>query len=147
MREKVNLMKELENLSLTEKVVMAVFIPIFALVAGAEHIIAKLTGSTYNEVNIVVYYLIIPLSWTVMVDYITMLPFLTPMYIIAWIVFLWKDPLKFRDRCDWAFMKSVDFLLWFKKIGWNYIVSCVIICVVVPVLVYVELVYAIVHLE
>ena len=147
MREKVNLMKELENLSLTEKVVMAVFIPIFALVAGAEHIIAKLTGSTYNEVNIVVYYLIIPLSWTVMVDYITMLPFLTPMYIIAWIVFLWKDPMKFRDRCDWAFMKSVDFLLWFKKIGWNYIVSSVIICVVVPVLVYVELVYAIVNLE
>ena len=147
MREKVNLMKELENLSLTEKVVMAVFIPIFALVAGAEHIIAKLTGSTYNEVNIVVYYLIIPLSWTVMVDYITMLPFLTPMYIIAWIVFLWKDPLKFRDRCDWAFMKSVDFLLWFKKFGWNYIVSSVIICVVVPVLVYVELVYAIVNLE
>ena len=147
MREKVNLMKELENLSLTEKVVMAVFIPIFALVAGAEHIIAKLTGSTYNEVNIVVYYLIILLSWTVMVDYITMLPFLTPMYIIAWIVFLWKDPLKFRDRCDWAFMKSVDFLLWFKKIGWNYIVSSVIICVVVPVLVYVELVYAIVNLE
>ena len=147
MREKVNLMKELENLSLTEKVVMAVFIPIFALVAGAEHIIAKLTGSTYNEVNIVVYYLIIPLSWTVMVDYITMLPFLTPMYIIAWIFFLWKDPLKFRDRCDWAFMKSVDFLLWFKKIGWNYIVSSVIICVVVPVLVYVELVYAIVNLE
>ena len=140
-------MKELENLSLTEKVVMAVFIPIFALVAGAEHVIAKLTGSTYNEVNIVVYYLIIPLSWTVMVDYITMLPFLTPMYIIAWIVFLWKDPLKFRDRCDWAFMKSVDFLLWFKKIGWNYIVSSVIICVVVPVLVYVELVYAIVNLE
>lgn len=140
-------MKELENLSLTEKVVMAVFIPIFALVAGTEHIIAKLTGSTYNEVNIVVYYLIIPLSWTVMVDYITMLPFLTPMYIIAWIVFLWKDPLKFRDRCDWTFMKSVDFLLWFKKIGWNYIVSSVIICVVVPVLVYVELVYAIVNLE
>ena len=147
MREKINLMTELENLSLAEKVVMAVFIPIFALVAGAEHIIAKLTGSTYNEVNIVVYYLIIPLSWTVMVDYITMLPFLTPMYIIAWIVFLWKDPMKFRDRCDWAFMKSVDFLLWFKKIGWNYIVSSVIICVVVPVLVYIELVYAIVNLE
>ena len=147
MREKVNLMTELENLSLAEKVVMAVFIPIFALVAGAEHIIAKLTGSTYNEVNIVVYYLIIPLSWTVMVDYITMMPFLTPMYIIAWIVFLWKDPIRFRNRCDWAFMKSVDFLLWFKKIGWNYIVSSVIICVVVPVLVYIELVYAIVNLE
>ena len=138
---------EWESLSKWEMGVMVIMLPIFAVVAGLEHIVAKLTGATYNEVNIIVYYLLIPLSWTVMVDYITMLPFLTPMYIIAWIVFLWKDPMKFRDRCDWAFMKSVDFLLWFKKIGWNYIVSSVIICVVVPVLVYIELVYAIVNLE
>jgi len=41
-------------------------------------------------------------------------------------------------------MKSVEFLLYFRKIGWNYIVSSVIICVVVPVLIYVELIYAIV---
>lgn len=76
-----------------------------------------------------------------------MLPFLTPMYIIVWIVFLWKDPIKFRDRCDWAFDKSVDFLLWFKKIGWNYVVSSVIICVVIPVLIYLELIWAIIKLE
>ena len=138
---------EWESLSKWEMGVMVIMLPIFAVVAGFEHVIAKLTGATYNEVNIIVYYLLIPLSWTVMIDYITMLPFLTPMYIIACIVFLWKDPMKFRDRCDWAFMKSVDFLLWFKKIGWNYIVSSVIICVVVPVLVYIELVYAIVNLE
>lgn len=35
-------------------------------------------------------------------------------------------------------------LLWFKKIGWNYVVSSVIICVVVSMLIYVELIYAIV---
>ena len=52
--------------------------------------------------------------------------------------------MKFRDRCDWAFDKSVDFLLWFKKIGWNYVVSSVIICVVVPALIYVELIWAVV---
>jgi hypothetical protein len=126
---------------------MVIMLPIFAVVAGFEHVIAKLTGATYNEVNIIVYYLLIPLSWAVMIDYITMLPFLTPMYIIAWIVFLWKDPTKFRDRCDWAFNKSVDFLLWFKRIGWNYVVSSVIICVVVPVLIYIELVYAIINLN
>jgi hypothetical protein len=82
-----------------------------------------------------------------MIDYITMMPFLTPMYIIAWIVFLWKDPMKFRDRCDWVFDKSVDFLLWFKKIGWNYVVSSVIICVVVPALIYVELIYGIIKMR
>ena len=134
---------EWESLSKWEKGVMVIMLPIFAVVAGLEHIIAKLTGTTYNEVNIIVYYLLIPLSWTAMVDYITMMPFLTPMYIIAWIIFLWKDQMKFHDRCDWAFDRSVDFLLWFKKIGWNYVVSSVIICVVVPVLIYVELIWAI----
>ena len=142
---KVYLKQELENLSMTGKVIMAVMIPVFAIVAGIEHIIAKLTGLTYNEVNIIVYYLIIPLTWTLMIDYLTEMPFLTPMIIIGWIIFLWKDQMKFRDRCDWAFDKSVDFLLYFKKIGWNYIVSSVIICVVVPVLIYVELIYAIIN--
>ena len=134
---------EWESLSRWDKVVMVFVLPIFAVVAGAEHIIAKLTGATYNEVNIVIYYLLIPLSWAAMIDYITKMPFLSIMYIIAWILFLRKDPMKFRDRCDWAFIKSVDFLLWFKKIGWNYVVSSVIICVVIPLLIYVELIYGI----
>lgn len=143
-RKKSIVEKELSNLTIGGKIVMAVMLPIFAVVAGVEHIIAKLTGSTYNEVNIIVYYLLIPLSWTVMTDYLTKLPFLSPMFVLAWIVFLWKDPMKFRDRSDWAFMKSVDFLLWFKRIGWNYVVSSVIICVIIPILVYVELIYAII---
>ena len=138
---------ELESLSRLDKVVMAFVLPIFAVVAGAEHIIAKLTGATYNEVNIIIYYLLIPLSWVAMIDYITKMPFLSIMYIIAWIIFLRKDPMKFRDRCDWAFMRSVDFLLWFKKIGWNYVVSSVIICVVIPVIIYIELIYGITHLR
>ena len=136
-----------KSLSKWEKTALVVMLPIFAVVAGVEHVIAKLTGTTYNAVNIIVYYLLIPLSWAVMVDYITMLPFLSLMYIVAWVIFLWKDPMKFRDRCDWAFDKSVDFLLWFKKIGWNYVVSSVIICVVVPVLIYVELIYGIIKIR
>ena len=141
--KKEKLINYFRSLSWVDKIVMAVMIPIFAVVAGIEKLIAKLTGATYNEVNIIVYYLLIPLSWTVMIDYITMMPFLTPIYLIGWVIFLWKDPMNFRARCDWAFQKSVDFLLYFKKIGWNYIVSSVIIGVVVPVLIYVELIYAI----
>ena len=143
MANKSNTIIDWDNLSTPELIVMIVVTPVFAVVAGIEHIIAKLTGLTYNEVNIIVYYLLIPLSWAVMIDYIAGLPFLSPMYIIAWIIFLWKDPMKFRDRCDWAFMKSVDFLLLFKRIGWNYIISSVIICVVVPLLIYIELIYGI----
>lgn len=129
--------------SLPEKIAMIIAIPIFAVVAGIEHMIAKLIGATYNEVNIVVYYLLIPLSWMIMVDYITRLPFLTAMFVIAWGIFLWKDQMTFKYRCDWMFSKSVDFLLWFKRIGWNYVVSSVIICVIVPILIYIELIYAI----
>ena len=138
---------EWESLSKWEQAVMVVMLPVFAIVAGIKHVIAKVTGLTYNEVNIIIYYLLIPLSWAVMIDFITMLPLLSPMYIVGWIVFLWKDPMRFRDRCDWAFGKSVDFLLWFKKIGWNYIVSSVIICVVVPALVYAELIYGIIKMK
>jgi hypothetical protein len=144
MAERKRRIVDWEDFSKWEKAVMVVMLPIFAIVAGVEHIIAKVTGMTYNEVNIIVYYLLIPLSWAVMIDYITMMQILTPMYIIAWVIFLWKDPMKFRDRCDWAFMKSVDFLLWFKRIGWNYIVSSVVICVVVPGLIYLELVCGII---
>ena len=142
-QNKSNTVIDWDNLSKLKVAVMVVVAPIFALVAGIEHTIARLTGLTYNEVNIIVYYLLIPLSWAIMIDYIAGLPFLSPMYIIAWIIFLWKDPMTFRDRCDWAFMKSVDFLLLFKRIGWNYVVSSVIICVVVPLLIYIELIYAI----
>ena len=83
MAERKRRIVDWEDFSKWEKAVMVVMLPIFAIVAGVEHIIAKVTGMTYNEVNIIVYYLLIPLSWAVMIDYITMMPILTPMYIIA----------------------------------------------------------------
>ena len=54
-RKKSIVEKELSNITIGGKIVMAVMLPIFAVVAGVEHIIAKLTGSTYNEVNIIVF--------------------------------------------------------------------------------------------
>lgn len=142
METKSTIKEQLRNLSRFEQLIMKVMSPIFAIIAGTEKLIAKATGATYNEINIIVYYMIIPLSWVAMIDYISALPLLTPVFIIGWIIFLWKDQMKVRDRCDWLFDRSVDFLLWFKKIGWNYIVSSVIICVFVPILIYVELIYA-----
>ena len=71
---------DFNNLSKMEWAVMIIMMPIFAVVAGIENVIAKLIGLTYNEVNIIVYYLLIPLSWVVMIDYITLLPILTPIF-------------------------------------------------------------------
>ncbi len=135
-----------KNRFILGKIVMVIMLPIFALVAGLEMRIAKLTGSTYNEINIILYFFILPLSWLLMIDYLTKLPLLSPIYIVGCIIYLWKDNMSFKDRCDWTFSKSVDFLLWFKSIGWNYIVSSVIICVILPILIYIELIYAIIHL-
>ena len=36
-----------------------------------------------------------------------------------------------------------EFLFWFKRIGWNYIVASVIICVIVPLIIYGLLVWGI----
>lgn len=40
-----------DSRSLFGKIAMAIALPIFAIVAGAEHLIARMTGATYNEVT------------------------------------------------------------------------------------------------
>ena len=119
---------------------------IFWITANLLNEIAKWTGLTYNEINIIVYYLIIPMTWTVMLDLITGFPIFTPLLLLAWMYILAKIRTKrnFRVWCDWAFMKSRDFLLYFKRIGWNYIVSSVIVCVVVPIIIYGLLIWGLV---
>ena len=59
-----------DSRSLFGKIVMAIALPIFAIVAGIEHLIARMTGATYNEVNIIVYYLILlSAKWTLVLDF------------------------------------------------------------------------------
>ena len=113
---------------------------IFGTVALILNLMAKLTGMTYREINIIVYYLIIPLSWCIMLDYIIGLPITTPVWILLWVYIFWSKRKFFRQWCDVAFKLSVDFLLKFQRIGWNYWVASVIIGVVVPIIVYAALV-------
>lgn len=119
---------------------------IFWITANLLNQIAKWTGMTYNEINIIVYYLIIPLTWTVMLDLIIGFPIFTPLLILAWAYIFVKTGTKkvFGMWCDWAFKDSVDFLLWFKRIGWNYIVASVIICAIVPIIIYGLLIWGLV---
>lgn len=108
----------------------------FRLVATVLYNIATLLGMTYNEVNILAYYLLIPLTWTVMLDKYICLPLTTGALLYIWIgirIGTWGH---FREWCDWAFMRSVDFLNYFNHWGGNYVLNSVIICVVIPVLVY-----------
>ena len=42
---------------------------VFGLIAGILSLLAKLTGFTYKEMNIFVYYFVIPISWCIMIDH------------------------------------------------------------------------------
>ena len=134
-------MKKLKASSIPVLIILGVF----GIVAAGLNLIAKALHMTYNEINIIVYYLIIPLSWFIMLDYIIGLPITTPIWILLWIYIFWSKRKFFRKWCDVAFQLSVDFLLKFQRIGWNYWKASVIICVVVPLIVYAVLIILIVN--
>ena len=47
----------------------------------------------------------------------------------------------FKEQCDWVFKDSVDFLNCFNKWGRNYVLTTVVICIIIPLLIYGGLVY------
>lgn len=115
-------------------------VKIFNIVADVLHWIASVLGLTYNEVNIILYYLIIPLTWTILLDRYIGKPISTVILIITWVVLLIVKGREFRVWCDWAFDRSVDFLMFFNCMGGNYRLNSVIICVAIHILIYVGLI-------
>lgn len=112
----------------------------FNTVAYKLHDGARATGMTYNEINIIVYYLIVPLTWTILFDIGLRLPITTPILLLVWLC-IWLGKRKhFKTWCDVAFNISAQFLLSFKRVGWNYEKSSVIICVIVPIIIYLLLI-------
>ena len=126
-------------------IIVLTILGIFGIVAASLRLMAKVLHMTYNEINIIVYYLIIPLSWFIMLDYIIGLPITTPIWILLWVYIFWSKRKFFRQWCDVAFKLSVDFLLKFQRIGWNYWVASVIIGVVVPIIIYAVLILLMVN--
>ena len=113
----------------------------FAFVASSLLWIGRKTGFTYNEVNILVYYLLIPLSWTIMLDCLIQKPYSTVALLFTWLGISIATRHAFREWCDWVFQDSGDFLNWFNRWGGNYVLNSVIICVLVPLFVYGILIY------
>jgi hypothetical protein len=112
-------------------VISAVFnIVAYSLVAAA-----RLFGCTYNEINIIVYYMLVPLTWAVLADLalrkVRVTPVLLGFYIL--VAFLVRD---FEAFADQVFYSSARFLLWFGRVGWDYATASVIICVIVPLVIY-----------
>lgn len=113
---------------------------IFTLVALSLDCIGQKCGMTYNEVNILVYYLLIPLSWCIIFDCWTGLPITSIVLLLIWVGIFIATHHNFRQWCDMRFMDSVDFLNWFNRWGGNYILNSVIICVVLPLIIYAVLI-------
>lgn len=101
--------------------------------------IANYTGFSYKEINIIVWFIIIPLSWMLLLDKIYKQRKFTIVFVILIIasLLLIHD---FTQFCNDLFQKSVDFLNLFNNVGSNYIASSVIICVLIPIVIYIILI-------
>lgn len=108
---------------------------IFYIVAWQLVILGELTGLTYNEMNIVAYYIIIPYSYLVLIDKIFEFHYLK----ILFVVFL-AITIPFLGNlhlfCDKLFEKSVEFLESFEKINLDYTTASVFICVFGVLIIY-----------
>lgn len=113
---------------------------IFNSVAHSLLWIGEKCGLTYNEANILLYYFLIPLSWCILLDCWIGLPITTFALLLIWVGIFIVTHHNFREWCDMRFMDSVDFLNWFNRWDGNYVLNSVIICVVLPLIIYVVLI-------
>ncbi len=107
--------------------------------------LAWITALSYREINIIVFYIIIPVSWVFLYELpkrkfkytVTLLLVL----LICAIVISFTSG--YKSFSEWFFVKSQDFLNafpFFPDPNLNYVVSSVVICVIIPLLIYIPLV-------
>ena len=89
------------------------------------------TGLTYQEVNIIVYYFLVPLAFFVLLDRIFRTWICTACFLCLSAAALLLIP-SFEQFSKALFDLSVVFLEQFSRIGWNYTEASVWICVVFP---------------
>ncbi len=112
---------------------------IFNVVVTMLYWLADKTGLSFNEINIIVYFVLIPFIYMYLLDkLIDKFYFRIGFVIVVLISFVLMG--SFKEFSDNLFDASVKFLEWFEIIGWNYVEASVIICVSVPVLIFIVLV-------
>ncbi len=112
---------------------------IFELVANALYSGAKLFGITYNELNIIVYLIIIPLVWAYMIDKAFKFHRLKTAYGL-FLILLFSLGGTFETNCDRLFTLCQRFLCLFYPVGIDYTAASVIFCVIVPILIHIYLI-------
>ena len=104
---------------------------IFIIVRDALLILSSIFRLSYNAVNVIVYYIIIPMIYLMIIDMIIGGHYFTISYlfILLGAAIIIKD---YNVFFDWLFEKSAMFLNSFSIVGWDYYRASVIICVFVP---------------
>ena len=90
---------------------------VFNIIMGMLGSIARATGLTYNEVNIIVYYMLVPLMWTAMLDICIGKPICTILFVVVWTILLIANRRRFTNYCNRLFFASQRFLRSFGRIG------------------------------
>src|SRR4029434_9046636 len=92
---------------------------------------SQVSGLSYEAVNVIAYYFLVPLVFFFLFDRIIKRHIFVPCFVASWCLLLFLVP-SFDDFADKAFERSVEFLNAFSAIGWNYTVASVVVCVVAP---------------
>lgn len=107
--------------------------------------LAWLTTLSYREINIIVFYIVIPVSWVFLYElpkrkfkYTSVILLLLLICVIA--ISLTSG---FESFSNWFFAKSQDFLnavTFVNNKDLNYEIASVVICVFIPILIYIPLI-------
>lgn len=108
---------------------------IFSIVQKFLEWIAKKPHRTFNEINIIMYYFLVPFTWCMMIDFAFSLPFIFSLgYSLFSLIVVVKSK-NFTKFSDWLFDKSADFIEFFG----DYYVFSVVLCVALTLLIYILL--------
>ena len=107
----------------------------------------KLAGMfklSYHEINIILYFFVVPFSWFILLDALFQFHYLKLSFAFFCIGFF-TGCSNFKPFATSLYRKSVQFLLYFNRFGSSYVASSVWICLVVPICIYALLIYLLIQ--
>lgn len=112
----------------------------FYLVYAALKGISERTGLTYEMINVILYFVLIPTVYLALIDKILRRPITLVIFytFLAFLLLMFRD---WNQLADAVFNYAVQFLLLFSAVGLNYDRASVVICIIVPLLIFLVLLY------
>lgn len=104
----------------------------FQAVAKGLYYSGTLINLSYNEMNILVYFVIIPLIWAYMIDNMFRFHYVKWSYALV-CLFVCLATNNLSTFCNDLFYACVIFLNLFRPIGIDYVAASVLFCVVLPI--------------